>query len=151
MPVARSSYLIITLVDTVEQEGLLVQDHDNPYFDPEFNIEGLKKRCPDLFLLGQFYMNATAENAKLHYAQTLAIVRSMDAPRISRHFMQCNQGLKSSLHRWLAMPEHVRVKALARILTARNPVDDLLVMAEALDIQARRLAATWIDWDAAFR
>lgn len=150
MPIARSCFLIVMLIDTIEQEGLLGQAGDDPLFDPEFNTEGMKKRCPELFLLGHFYHNATRTTAKVHYAQTLTIVRSMDVPRIAGRFLQCNQELKSSLHRWLAMPEYTRVKALGRILTQKRPGDDPVTMAETLDLQAQRLAATWIDWDKAF-
>ncbi len=146
MPIGRHCLQLALFVDELDKRGLLEVDPGNPFYDPDLNLKDLRGCCPDLYLVAGFYANATPFNAQTQASIALSVVDSGDARRFASHLLNEGQSLKSSLHTWLAMPEHVRVKALSKVLRAKTPWDTPISMAQTLDSQIKSLAATWIDW-----
>lgn len=147
---ARECFCMASFLQSMDAAGIFDISETNPYFDPDFNFIKMQHNCPDLFLLAVFYERATPFHANIYYSEATRIAGSGDINAISSHFLLLNQRLKSALFRWLAIPEESRVKSLGKTLTPRNPGDSPLLAAETLNLQAKRLAATWIDWDRTF-
>jgi hypothetical protein len=146
MPVGRHSLQIALFVDELDKRGLLYSDPSNLFHDPKFNLRDLRAHCPELYLVAGFYANATPFNARNQASIAISVAGSGDARRIATHLVSENQALKSSLHTWLAMPEHVRVGALGKVLRPKSSMDSSDGMAQTLDSQIKSLAASWIDW-----